>query len=48
MTPVSTFFRNLQPKCCAACGEVIMEQAEAYMNECFTCQEKEYVIANTK
>ena len=41
MVPVSTsFFNQLQAKCCAVCGEVIAEQAESYMTECFTCQDK--------
>jgi hypothetical protein len=42
MTPVTTFFQNLEAKCCSLCGDVIAEQAESYMNECFTCQEKQY------
>jgi len=43
MTPVQSFYRNLESKCCATCGDVIVEQAESYMNECFHCQEKEYI-----
>jgi len=40
MTPITSFFRNLEAKCCAACGETINEQAESYATECFTCQEQ--------
>lgn len=40
MTPIATFFRNLEAKCCAACGQVISEQAESYATECFSCQEQ--------
>lgn len=39
MTPITTFFRNLESKCCAACGQVMSEQAESYMTECFSCQD---------
>jgi hypothetical protein len=40
MTPVTTFFQNLEAKCCTACGQAMAEQAESYMTECFPCQEK--------
>ncbi|MEJ8548625.1 protein YhfH [Brevibacillus borstelensis] len=40
MTPITSFFRYLESKCCAACGQTMVEQAESYMTECFTCQEK--------
>jgi len=40
MTPVSTFFRNLEAKRCCACGCVLTEQAESYMTECFECAAK--------
>jgi len=39
MTPITTFFRNLEAKCCSSCGQVISEQAESYANECYTCQD---------
>lgn len=40
MTPIATFFRNLEAKCCAACGQTISEQAESYSTECFSCQDQ--------
>ncbi|CAJ1004024.1 MULTISPECIES: protein YhfH [Bacillales] len=40
MTPIATFFRNLEAKCCTVCGQAMTEQAESYMTECFDCQEK--------
>lgn len=39
MTPITTFFRNLEAKCCVSCGQVISEQAESYATECYTCQD---------
>jgi len=32
MTPSTEFFRNLPPKVCTDCGEVIDEQHESYMH----------------
>ncbi|WP_400164757.1 protein YhfH [Brevibacillus sp. TJ4] len=40
MTPITSFFRSLEAKCCASCGQVMTEQAESYATECFTCQEQ--------
>mgnify|MGYP001949463353 CR=1 FL=1 len=33
------FFKNLPPKLCAVCGEVIEEQHECYGNQCHKCIE---------
>jgi hypothetical protein len=32
------FFRNLPPKHCIECGEVIEEQHDCYSNQCEKCQ----------
>ncbi|MFY0545157.1 protein YhfH [Brevibacillus sp. H7] len=42
MTPVTTFFQNLEAKCCTQCGNAMTEQAESYLNECIPCQEKQF------
>ena len=34
---VVEFFRNLPPKECAECGNVIEEQHECYSNKCEHC-----------
>lgn len=34
---VIEFFKNLPPKNCATCGEVIEEQHECYSNNCDKC-----------
>nr|WP_091656544.1 protein YhfH [Alteribacillus iranensis] len=37
MKKITEFFRNLPPKQCTDCGEVIEEQHESYMNQCDKC-----------
>jgi len=37
ITSILEFFRNLPPKHCTKCGEVIEEQHECYGNTCFSC-----------
>ncbi|MDW0112571.1 protein YhfH [Sporosarcina saromensis] len=34
---VIEFFKNLPPKNCVTCGEVIEEQHECYSNKCDSC-----------
>ncbi|NGQ96684.1 YhfH family protein [Brevibacillus sp. SYP-B805] len=38
MTPVTTFFKNLEARRCLICGSVLMEEGESYLTECFPCQ----------
>jgi hypothetical protein len=38
MTPVKTFFANLEARCCSICGSVLIEDGESYITECFPCQ----------
>ncbi|OEH92406.1 protein YhfH [Bacillus solimangrovi] len=34
---ITEFFKNLPPKHCHKCGEVIEEQHECYHNQCERC-----------
>lgn len=36
---VVEFFKNLPPKQCATCGELIEEQHECYGTQCNSCTE---------
>jgi len=38
---VLEFFRNLPPKTCCDCKEIMTEQSESYLMQCDKCQNKE-------
>ncbi|SDH08677.1 YhfH-like protein [Alteribacillus persepolensis] len=37
---ITEFFRNLPPKQCEDCGDVMDEMHESYMNKCDKCLRK--------
>jgi predicted RNA-binding Zn-ribbon protein involved in translation (DUF1610 family) len=39
LTNVLEFFKNLPPKVCSSCGEIIEEKHECYSDKCDNCLE---------